>query len=135
MTQMNKYATAVSVLVCTLATSAALADPPISEAFYRLQSAEENEALALRGLRMSVLGTEQVEGRPLHWWEFTAIDLNGKRFGVRMLSERVPLRSACRFRISFARKWSLLRSAQRSRSCWNASPAGHPCGRGSLRRR
>lgn len=82
--------TALSLCTLLLTASTSLA-ADARETFYRTQSAEEGEAMTLRSVRVAITGTEQVGEKKYYWWQLAAIYQNGWHFGIRMLTEGVPL--------------------------------------------
>lgn len=63
------------------------------EAFYLFQRPATGGPPETESLRLTVTGTETVEGKDYVWWEFTVGTPEGDSFGVRALSERAPLTS------------------------------------------
>ncbi len=60
-------------------------------AFYIGSTSVEGMPPTVARLRIDVTGSEQVGGVQMTWWQFTAVRPDDSRFGVRMLSERVPM--------------------------------------------
>lgn len=76
------------------ATVAAAADGvAATEVFYLSQSGYEGAPVVTPALRLTVGETEAVDGVPYTWWECAVAREGGGIFGVRLLSERVPLTS------------------------------------------
>lgn len=69
--------------------------PPVpgDRAFYVLSTSDENHEVPVRCIHLTVTGTEQVDGGAFLWWEMSALSRDGKTWGVRILSERVPMTS------------------------------------------
>src|SRR5690606_31916425 len=64
----------------------------VAEAFYIQSPAGEGENPPVSRLRLTVTGTQEVDGRPMVWWEFAALPRDGGQpFGIRVLSERHPM--------------------------------------------
>ncbi len=87
-----------SVLWVGVLSAAAMAggDPPVkvgSQAFYLVSTSVEHQVPCVSALRLAVTGRENVDGKEMFWWELTAGTRNAKRYGVRILSERVAMTS------------------------------------------
>lgn len=87
--------------ICVLAAiSGETAVPPGREVQYYVNAGSEHQTVPVRRVRIVAGATERVGGRSYQWWEMTlekpgpeAINVEGgpRLFGVRVLSERVPM--------------------------------------------
>ncbi len=82
-------ATAAVVVLCSRFS---LSAPAVPTAVYLVQSGREHEEPQTVALRLDACGDETLEsGRSFVWWELSARLRNGQTYGVRILSERIPM--------------------------------------------
>jgi len=66
---------------------------PGSQAQYAVVSSAEHQSPAVRELQVLVTGRQTVDGSEYWWSQMTMVRWDGLRFGVRLLSEHVPMSS------------------------------------------
>lgn len=81
----------IVVVIALTGSLHAASDVASRQADYLVSSSMEGQLPYARALRVSIGDREIVEGVAYTWWEMTVLTSEGRRFGVRMLSERVPM--------------------------------------------
>jgi len=67
-------------------------DPPAgAEAFYICVSAAEHQGTPVKAVYILVGDREMQKDKNYIWWELTAVHEDGRRFGIKILSEHVPM--------------------------------------------
>ncbi len=93
---MKPMVTAILVLVVSSSVWAGddSASKSLNEAFYVASPSVEGQIPCVSSIRLTVVGQESVDGRPLVWWEMAAKLGHGGYYGVRILSERAAMTDA-----------------------------------------
>ncbi|MBI4578751.1 MAG: PDZ domain-containing protein [Planctomycetes bacterium] len=86
---------AVGVILASsrFASADALANPHSKQAFYVVSPAAEGQGPPVSELAIIVGETQPETGRALQWWELSARMRDDGQYGLRLLSERVPMTS------------------------------------------
>jgi len=86
----------VMIVALTGIDSAARAESPSvpDKAYYVFQSSGEDDKLRFRRMTLEITGHESRGGHNLTWWQMTVETFDEQRFGVRLLSEGVPMTRA-----------------------------------------
>lgn len=83
----------IMAVFCPPRTSSASGVSIGAEAYYVVSTSVEGQTPPVSKIRITVTGEQEVDARVLSWWEMIVELRGGGTFGVRILSERMPMTS------------------------------------------